>query len=281
MGLILFLLAFGPSLVWMYWLYTRDKFHREPLGLTALMLVGGGIISVTLTLIFVPLYAPALKGITEGSHLLSMFFFAALPEEVFKMLPVFLFAWRSRHWDEPFDGIVYAGASALGFHLIETAKYMFEVAKTVDGSLFQGLIRGAKPGHMLYGITMGYFLGKARFAAPKDRPKYFALALAVPVALHTAWNTASSHGGSFVGGQTIPDYIFALSAWGISVALWLTAFRFIKQNEEASPWNPKAWTVPMAATGCPSCGGGYPASAVYCQTCGAPVQAQAPVQATP
>lgn len=271
MILVYLLLAFGPSLVWAYWLWSRDKFHREPMKLTATLLVVGGIMSVAFTLLFVWTFNDTIA--SAKPKLWQTFLAAPFPEEVGKMLPVLLFAWKSPHWDEPFDGIVYAGASALGFHLIETAKYMFE-APNADGTMFQALIRGAKPGHMLYGIAMGYFLSKAKFGAPKDRWKNFVLALAVPMALHTAWNASAGAGGAFVyyqGGNQ--QLFFSLIAWGLSVALWMTAYRYMRESQAASPWNPEAYKLQMAPTGCPTCGGGYPQTAVFCQSCGNRVQA--------
>jgi len=268
MTFLLFLLAFGPSLVWAYWLWSRDKFQREPLGLMARLIIGGGIISVMLTLLTVPLYHDRIPTLEEAV-MLNMFLTAALPEEIFKMLPVLLFAWRSPHWTEPFDGIIYAGATALGFHLIETSLYMYSSLEYgLADALYQGLIRGAKPGHMLYGVAMGYFLSRARFTKGLQRFEYFGLALGVPVLLHTAWNTASAWGGSFVGAQTIGDLIISLVAWGLSVALWVTAYQYMRVNQSNSPWQPETWTEPLAATCCPACRGHYPESAAFCQTCG-------------
>lgn len=268
---ILLLLTFGPSFIWLYWLWSSDKFQREPIGLIAKLVALGGPISVGLTLLAVPLYEGRLPAAGE-SVLVHMLLTAALPEELFKLLPVLLIAWRSREWREPFDGIVYAGAVALGFHVIETGLYMYNAYESgVSNSLYQGLIRGAKPGHMLYGVAMGYFLSRAKFAAGRwRRAESFALALLVPVALHTAWNASSYFGGNFVGGATLQDLIFSIIAWGLSVALWVTAYQYMKENQAASPYNPEA-SVPMAPTGCPSCGARYPRTAVYCQACGGPV----------
>jgi len=109
---------------------------------------------------------------------------AALPEEVFKLLAVLLFARRSPHWTEPFDGIIYAGAAALGFHLIETSLYIYDgLEYGVVDALYQGLFRGTKPGHMLYGVARGYFLSRARFSKGVARTRYFCLALSLPVVL--------------------------------------------------------------------------------------------------
>lgn len=265
MDLFLLALAFGPSLVWLYWLWSRDGFRREPLGLLLRLFLGGGLLSVVLTLVVVlSLGELALIPSEENAPFLSMLLGAALPEELFKMLPVFLFAWRAKSWNEPFDGIVYAGAVALGFQMIETFLYMSDAAEW-GGALFQGLVRGATSGHMIYGIVMGYYLSRMKFAtSAAARWQNFAMALALPVALHLSWNVAIVRGGSFIDG----NIIVALFAWALSVSLWLAAFRYKRQAREASPHHPSAGTVRMAAVGCTSCGGGYPEAALYCQGCG-------------
>lgn len=273
MLLVMLLLAFGPSLIWLYWLWSRDKFQREPLSLMLWLLAAGGAISVPLVLLTVPLYQHLVP--TQGeSVLLHMFLVAGLPEEIAKMLPVLLFAWRSPHWDEPFDGIVYAGAAALGFHLVETILYMVGSAQGPIGEvLYQGLIRGSKPGHMLYGVAMGYFLSRVKFARPQERWKYAIAALAVPVLLHTAWNTAAQYGGSIVGGTSLADLLFSLVAWGLSVVLWVIGFQYMRADQADSPWNPEAHGIPTAPEPCPACGSRYPHTANYCQSCGNRVQA--------
>lgn len=269
MELALIVLAFGPSLVWLYWLWSRDRFQREPLGLLLKLFFLGGIMSVGLTLLFVlPLgaYIPT----EEQSPLLHMLFSAALPEELFKMLPVLLMAWRNKNWTEPFDGIVYAGGVALGFHMIESALYVFSASSTAE-SIGQGLIRGVTSGHMIYGVAMGYYLSHARFGSGLNRAYNLLMALAVPVALHTAWNTAILYGGSFVDGNLFS----ALIAWALSVSLWAAAFRYKQQARELSPFNPALYTVRASTTACPSCEAVYPEAAIYCQSCGQMVHAVA------
>lgn len=264
-SLFLILLALAPSMVWMYWIWRSDRYHREPLGLVAGLFFGGGLLSVVLTLMAVGLYEGYVPG-EEESPVINMFLTAALPEELFKMLPVLFFAWRSHHWDEPFDGIVYAGATALGFNLIETAGYMLEEESFV-GSLFQGVVRGTLGGHMVYGIIMGLFLSRARFSTGGARWRNLALALGVPTLLHTAWNSALTYGGDIVAGNELAG----LFAWGLSTVLWLTAFELIRQNRDSSRWSPMARSVGIAPVRCHHCHGVYPAPATYCQTCGARV----------
>lgn len=265
MELFLIGLAVLPSLAWMYWIWRQDKYQREPKGLVLLLLVGGGIISIIGTLVVVSLYEGQVPT-EEANPILNMLFTAALPEELFKLLPVMLFAWRSRHWDEPFDGIVYAGATALGFNLIETALYMLEES-SLSGSLFQGLVRGTLGGHMVYGIIMGFFLSRARFTVGGTRWWNLLLAWFVPAGLHTAWNAALTYGGDIIAGNELAGML----AWGLSTALWLLAFAYIRINRDRSPWGPPAGTVPVAPYRCGRCGGVYPAGAAFCQSCGAQV----------
>ncbi|HWI65159.1 MAG TPA: PrsW family glutamic-type intramembrane protease [Symbiobacteriaceae bacterium] len=269
MTLFLILLALGPSMAWMYWLWRRDKYQREPKGLVLLLLFVGGLIAVIGTLVAVSLYEGLVPS-EEAAPVTNMLLTAALPEEIFKMLPVLLFAWRSRHWDEPFDGIVYAGATALGFNLIETAGYMLG-EESFGGTLFQGIVRGTLGGHMVYGIIMGFFLSRARFSQGLSRWRNLALALAVPVALHTAWNSALSYGGDIIAGNNLAGTF----AWGLSTVLWLVAFEFIRRNRDASYWNPLARTLQIAPVPCWHCHHPLPVNAVYCHTCGAQVGGQA------
>lgn len=269
---VLFLLGFGPSLVWLYWLWSRDRTQREPWGLVLRVMAGGGLLSIALTLLAVPLYEARVPALEE-SVILNSLLTAAMPEEVFKLVPVLLFAWRSHHWNEYFDGIVYAGASALGFHLTETLLYMLGSLEVGAGeALYQALVRGAKPGHMLYGVAMGYYLSHAKFdRTPGARMRAAALALLVPVALHTAWNASVSTGGNIVGGETVGQLVISLVAWGLSVGLWVAGFSYVRQNRAISPWNPEARRVLAGPVPCAACGSVYPAKAAYCPGCGSPL----------
>lgn len=268
MEIFLTLLAVVPSVAWLFWIWRCDKYQREPLRLVLLLLMVGGIISVVGTLMTVSLYAPLVPG-EEEAPIINMLFTAALPEELWKMLPVLLFARGSKQWDEPFDGIVYAGATALGFNLIETVLYM-EGEQNVLGSIFQGLVRGTLGGHMVYGIIMGFFLSRARFTRDRGRWANLGLALGVPMALHTAWNAALTYGGEIIEGHPFAG----MFSWGLATALWLLAFSYIRQARDPVAWHPQSPSVPAAPTRCWQCGSAYPLEARHCQGCGARVRAQ-------
>ncbi len=172
-------LAIAPVLIITIYIYVRDKFNREPFWLLTLSLIGGmfSVIPVLITGALTDLMIPYLQGIQRPIY--EAFIQAGFVEELFKLLVVLLLVWRSRHFDERFDGIVYAVFVSMGFALVENILYVF------DGGIGTGLVRivTAVPAHAIFGISMGYYLGMAKFN-PWRRSSYIALALIVPWLLH-------------------------------------------------------------------------------------------------
>lgn len=66
-------------------------------------------------------------------------------------------------FNEKLDGIIYCTFSALGFATIENIMY---VVSGYDADPYIGLYRGilSVPAHMLFAITMGYYLSLAKFS---------------------------------------------------------------------------------------------------------------------
>jgi len=91
----------------------------------------------------------------------TAFLHAAIPEEFYKLVVLMTFCWFSRHFDEPFDGIVYGATVSLGFATLENVLYVSQ------GGLVVAILRAvtAVPGHAFCGVVMGYFVGRAKFAS--------------------------------------------------------------------------------------------------------------------
>jgi RsiW-degrading membrane proteinase PrsW (M82 family) len=89
----------------------------------------------------------------------------ALPEELAKFMMLKLYAYKQPEYDEPFDGIVYAVMVGMGFATAENIMYVYEYGVAT------GVIRMflAVPAHATFAIIMGYFMGKARFSASRER----------------------------------------------------------------------------------------------------------------
>lgn len=116
--------------------------------------------------------------------LVNIFASVALSEEFFKFLAAKRCTWRSEEFNYRFDGIIYAVFSSLGFATLENIIYVYRFGfKT-------GLMRAvlAIPGHMVFGVFMGIFYGKAREYSYKERRGKSAamllLSVLVPTILH-------------------------------------------------------------------------------------------------
>jgi len=88
------------------------------------------------------------------------FIVVAIVEEGLKLFVLRKIIWRSKHFDEIMDGIIYAIAASLGFATLENLFYVFE------GGIEIGFARAALavPAHALFCGIMGYYIGKAKMA---------------------------------------------------------------------------------------------------------------------
>ena len=176
----LLLLALAPAIIIMIYVYFRDKYEKEPIKLILKGILLGAIVIFPVgllenyLLIFSKAYDPITKAAWDG------FVVAGAIEEAFKFFMVFILIWRNPNFNEKFDGIVYSVSVALGFAAVENLFYVFS-----GNSMQVGLVRAftAVPGHTIFGIVMGFYLGLARFS-PKGRGRWLLMAFVVPWMLH-------------------------------------------------------------------------------------------------
>ncbi len=176
----LLLLALAPAFIIMIYVYFRDKYEKEPINQILKGILLGAIIIFPVGLLenyllaFGKAYEPITKAAWDG------FAVAGAIEEAFKFLMVFILIWRNPNFNEKFDGIVYAVSVSLGFAAVENLFYVFS-----GNSMQVGLVRAftAVPGHTIFGIVMGFYLGLARFS-PNGRGKWLLMAFLVPWLLH-------------------------------------------------------------------------------------------------
>jgi RsiW-degrading membrane proteinase PrsW (M82 family) len=86
-------------------------------------------------------------------------------EELVKFAAVRLFIYRDPEFDEPLDGIIYASAAALGFASLENVFYVIDFTGGLHIRWAALGLRSflALPGHVIFGATWGYALGRRRF----------------------------------------------------------------------------------------------------------------------
>lgn len=181
--MILFLLAIAPIFILLFYVYSRDKYEKEPLNL----LIKGLVAGCLTVILIIPLEWLMQQVISpfEGQHYLHAFgnayLVAALCEESIKLLAVWLLVWRNPNFNERFDGIVYAVFVSLGFALVENIMYVF--GNESGYSVALGRAYTAVPAHAMFGVLMGYYLGLARFSS-KKQTKFLWYALLTPIFFH-------------------------------------------------------------------------------------------------
>ena len=118
------------------------------------------------------------------------FFIAALPEEAFKLLALWLVVRKNPYFDEHVDGIVYAVCVGLGFAAIENVFYLFSQEDWMTTAVTRSLL--AVPGHYAFAVLMGYYYSLYHFVNPSLKNACYILL--VPVIVHGGYDTLALSG---------------------------------------------------------------------------------------
>ena len=220
--------ALLPAIVLLGYIYWRDRKSPEPLK-QLLKATALGVLAIPLTLAIV--YPLQLIGIipeeytTIGGAIYDAFMSAAIPEELSKLLLLWLFLRKNPYFDERMDGIVYAVCVSLGFAGLENILYVVLNEDWASIAISRAIF--AVPGHFCYGVMMGYFYSLAKFE-PLYRTRYSALALLVPVVAHGVYDSLL-----FVMQVYIPTWlesILLLCFLVFCFYLWKWASKSIKRH---------------------------------------------------
>lgn len=229
--LLVVITALIPAFVLGWWIYRKDAARPEPLRML-LKAFFYGVGSTFVTLVIVEL----LKTIGLFTYDLGSFsgaistalFAAALPEEVAKLLMLWLFLRKNPYYDEYFDGIVYAACVGLGFAAAENILYLLQS----EDWLMTGIIRGltAVPAHFTIACAMGYFYSKIHFG---DRSKLTAVCvLAVPILIHWVYDALAFSDGIFPALSVVINILFVLLFWRLYVGT-MRRIESMRQLDEA------------------------------------------------
>jgi RsiW-degrading membrane proteinase PrsW (M82 family) len=171
-----------PALLFAVLVYRTDE-RREPPWLVVTTFVLGSLASL-LVLVVVG-RAAALTGLDvqvsaagEGGALVFLFLVVAPAQEAGKVAaawPAFL----SKHFDEPYDGVVYAASSALGFAAVENG---FVLHAHPTGGIWLARALLSLPAHVFFACFWGYALGRAK--STKARVPIFPAAFLAAIVAH-------------------------------------------------------------------------------------------------
>lgn len=223
--MILLMIALAPVFIILFYIYFRDKYEHEPLGLLIRALLAGMLITIPIVLVENWLAGIGERSIGERSQVLwSAFIVAGATEEVFKLGALYLLIWANKNFNERFDGIVYAVFVSLGFALVENILYV------IQGGMTVGWLRAvtAVPAHALFGVTMGYYIALARFAKDGMQGSYFVRALLWPVILHGFYDYCLMAGHPVLLIAFVPFIAY----------LWIQGFKKMKELSDQSRFKP-------------------------------------------
>jgi RsiW-degrading membrane proteinase PrsW (M82 family) len=224
----LLILSVLPSVLILLYLYKKDKYEQEPLELL-LKAFGMGVLSAICVLVtfgilesFMPVDPDT--GNRSVDAFITAFFIAAVPEEGFKFLMLYLLIWKNRNFNERFDGILYAVFVSLGFATLENIMY---VLQSGAGTAIARALT-AVPAHALFGVAMGYYFSYARFL-PEREKRYLSFSILIPVVLHGIYDFILFLGASYADTHPVFTGLMTLSFFGFVIFLWVQGFKKIKK----------------------------------------------------
>jgi len=214
MGLLA--LAIAPGIAICIFIYFKDKYNKEPLGLLLMSFFLGSlsIIPAIFIQLFFTKRVEYLMG--EGIAYTAVFSYiiVALSEEGSKFLAVRILPYRRKAFDDPFDGIVYAVMVSMGFATLENIGYVLQ------NGFGTGIVRMflSVPAHATFGVLMGYHIGLAKFDRANSS-RHLLLAIFWPVLFHGTFDFFL-----FVG-KTWLHFLGAIISFIVAVRLSLKLIR--------------------------------------------------------
>jgi len=189
----LFYWAVAPPLFLIYLVYLFDRGSQKQRNISLMVFILGSLtvlpsfIAENVIGYFYSISEPVPFGMSNIGIFFYVLIGIALVEEFFKFLVIKKYAYHQDEFKAPYDGILYAVITSLGFALIENIIYVFVYNETTPLQTAIGRMFSAIPAHALMGVFMGYYIGKAKFDKV-DRQQFLLKGLFSAVALHTLYD---------------------------------------------------------------------------------------------
>jgi protease PrsW len=233
---LLLLVSAGPGVLFLVLIMRMDRREPEPLSLVLRVIALGAASAIVASLVEIALDLVPLFGQTDLRGTVASSFIQVAPvEELCKLGVVLLFVWRNPNFNEENDGIVYVGASAIGFAVLENFIYVFE------NGIDTGILRAftAIPLHVFAAVVMGLFVGRARFEARIGRR-----ALLVIIGFAIAWFIHGLYDSLALAQSGLPLLILPVVA--ATAAFGIMALRRGRRLS-AERWGDTSGSVPTVA----------------------------------
>lgn len=217
--------AVAPGLSLLTYLYLRDKYEAEPIH----MVIRIFLLGLLLVIPILVLQRGAEIWFGDGL-IIKAFLQAATIEEFMKWFVLFHVIYNHTEFDEPYDGILYAGAISLGFATTENVLYSVFMPADFSSMLLRALLPVS--GHALFGVIMGYYLGRAKFSKGKEQKIYLLLSVTIPIVAHGLYD--------WIILLMENDWVFVIIPF--MILLWVFGLSKMKSAHSLSPFrlvNPK------------------------------------------
>lgn len=212
--------SIAPGIALLSYFYLKDRYQTEPLHIVIKTFIFG------ILLVFpVMVLQYGLQEEIEFGTLGKAFIIAGLIEEFFKWFIVYYTVYKHMDFDDPYDGIVYSVAVSLGFATLENFFYLYSFG--IQEALMRALLPVSS--HALFGVTMGYYLGRAKFEKSASAGKLLMFySIVIPAVLHGLYD--------FILLSTKNHYLWIISPF--MAILWLTSLRRIRKVQNKSKMAP-------------------------------------------
>ena len=292
---MLFALALIPVIGLLIFIYFNDKKEKEPIWLL-LLLFGVGAASVVSAIVLELIGGLILGAVFPTDSVikgtLDAMLIVAPAEELGKFIVLRSITWKNKHFNYSYDAIVYAVFVSLGFAALENITYVF--GSGVGTAILRMFT--AVPGHACFGVFMGFFYSKSKYASLTNKKGacagFTALAILIPTIVHGIYDGILMGGGSseeaFLSGLSLILWIgFVIALFVVSIIFVIRSSRhdfcIISLPVEGGsviqtiyrPAIVGGWTCTCGSVNqlnfCPKCGKQRPMSTTwYCPVCATP-----------
>lgn len=263
-ALILLVISILPIILLSIYIYKKDT-NKEPKKLLLKLFISGIVTAILVILVSVilrfisPVFAFDSEDLSLFELVINIFIGVALVEEFCKWLMAYRVSYKNKEFDEFYDAIVYCVFVSLGFACLENLLYIFTKGalnkKFVD-SLTTGISRAflSVPGHVCFGIYMGYYFGLAKIADLNNnkalKNKNLFMSILIPTLLHGIY-----------------DYcIFSKISILMILDLIFVVFMFIHAHKKIKKVSKHNKKIKYQDNYCSNCG--HIVDSPYCPICG-------------
>lgn len=219
----LFILAIAPVVAIIWYIYHKDKYEHEPWSFLIFAFICGLLSALAAP--FITGHLPSLpeQYLNQPLDLVyNAYFLSSFIEETLKFLFLRYLIYYRKVFNEPMDGIVYGVMIGMGFATLENLYFV------VDGGWQTAVLRifTAVPAHAIFGVVMGYYVGKAKYISHRN-VEYTLKGLLVPIVLHGTYNVLLL--------QERMPYLSLAAILGLVVSIRYVR-KMIKEQQDASPF---------------------------------------------